>query len=242
MLMTFLPVPLLLHRGQLGNQSLLPSLRLRSRLLVSPPPLPPERLLTAHTAPMGAEHPLLPARIRPTGWKPLQGALRRSPTVLCCPRAPHPSPPPDFRAQRQLTEGAHSRDQDVPRWGRDPRPCITPMWGNTPHPCLSFPPSTATHRAQCCFGLQERHRRHPQSRTRAWLWGEPAMGGDWHPGGGPASLLCLPGPGAEVPADGRPSLTSLQFAWSSGLCLRAAARCKSLRGGGSVFVFPYDQI
>lgn len=92
-------------------------------------------------------------------------------------------PPPDFRAQRQLTEGAHSRDQDVPRWGRDPRPCITPMWGNTPHPCLSFPPSTATHRAQCCFGLQERHRRHPQSRTRAWLWGEPAMGGDWHPGG-----------------------------------------------------------
>lgn len=191
MLMTFLPVPLLLHRGQLGNQSLLPSLRLRSRLLVSPPPLPPERLLTAHTAPMGAEHPLLPARIRPTGWKPLQGALRRSPTVLCCPRAPHPSPPPDFRAQRQLTEGAHSRDQDVPQWGRDPRPCITPMWGNTPHPCLSFPPSTATHRAQCCFGLQERHRCHPQSRTRAWLWGEPAMGGDWHPGGG-SSIAALP--------------------------------------------------
>lgn len=74
MLMTFLPVPLLLHRGQLGNQSPLPSLRLRSRLLVStspPPPLPPERLLTAHTAPMGAEHPPLPARIRPIGWKPL---------------------------------------------------------------------------------------------------------------------------------------------------------------------------
>lgn len=48
---------------------------------------------------------------------PLKGALEKPYSAVLSPITP-----PDFRAQRWLTEGTHSWDQDVPWWDRDPKP------------------------------------------------------------------------------------------------------------------------